>query len=83
MPFWLLKANAIEWGLMQACPSTANDVVILCVLAEPGHVCQVLLTVSHGADDITTPVSFDLKVGRSLSDLHLVLAVVYLSTPST
>lgn len=64
---------------MQACPSSADVVEVMCVLAEPGHVCQVVLTMSHGTDDITSPMSFDLRLGRTLDDLHLVLEVTFLT----
>lgn len=63
---------------VQVCPSSVAVVEVVCVLAEPGHVCQVLLTVSHGTDDVTSPVSFDLRVGHDLNDLHLVLEVLFL-----
>lgn len=49
------------------------------MLAEPGHVCQVVLTMSHGIDDVTSPVSFDLRLGRTLDELHLVLEVIFLT----
>jgi hypothetical protein len=64
---------------MQACPSSVDVVEVMCVLAEPGHVSQVVLTISHGTDDVTSPVSFDLRVGRTLDDLHLVLEVIFLT----
>lgn len=63
------KFKDIVW----ACPSSVDVVEVMCVLAEPGHVSQVVLTISHGTDDVTSPVSFDLRVGRTLDDLHLVL----------
>lgn len=63
---------------VQVCPSAVEVVEVVCVLAEPGHICQVLLTISHGADDVTSPVLFDLRVGRDLNNLHLVLEVLFL-----
>ncbi|XP_024361756.1 probable phosphoinositide phosphatase SAC9 [Physcomitrium patens] len=56
-----------------ACPTSVSVVEVMCVLAEPSHVCQVLLTIAHGTEDITSPVSFDLRVGRTLDNLHLVI----------
>jgi hypothetical protein len=63
------KYKDIVW----VCPEVAEVVEVICVLAEPAHICQVLLTTAHGADDTTSPVSFDLRVGRTLDELHLVL----------
>ncbi|KAL2622415.1 hypothetical protein R1flu_002620 [Riccia fluitans] len=54
------------------CPP-GNFVQLLIYLAEPCHVSQILLTVSHGADDTTSPGSLDISVGRTLKDLQLVL----------
>lgn len=60
---------------MQVCPPSSKGIEVVCVLAEPGHVCQVVLTISHGTDDVTSPVSFDLSLGRTLDDLHPVIEV--------
>jgi hypothetical protein len=65
---------------VKVCPEVAEVVEVICVLAEPAHICQVLLTTAHGADDTTSPVSFDLRVGRTLDELHLVLEVSFPST---
>lgn len=44
-------------------------------LGEPCHVCQLLLTVSHGADDSTYPSAVDVRTGRYLDGLKLVVEV--------
>lgn len=44
-------------------------------LGEPCHVCQLLLTISHGADDSTYPSTIDVRTGRHLDGLKLVLEV--------
>ncbi|KAL6556456.1 putative phosphoinositide phosphatase sac9 [Orobanche gracilis] len=52
----------------------AADVVELFIyLGEPCHVCQLLLTVAHGADDTTFPSTVDVRTGRYLDGLKLVL----------
>lgn len=48
-------------------------------LGEPCHVCQLLLTVAHGADDTTFPSTVDVRTGRHLDGLKLVLEVGYIS----
>ncbi|OAE30181.1 hypothetical protein AXG93_4295s1360 [Marchantia polymorpha subsp. ruderalis] len=55
------------------CPAGADSVQLLIYLAEPCHVCQILLTVAHGTDDTTSPGSFDVSTGRTLEDLKVVL----------
>lgn len=44
-------------------------------LGEPCHVCHLLLTISHGADDSTYPSTIDVRTGRNLDNLKLVLEV--------
>ncbi|KAL3635791.1 putative phosphoinositide phosphatase sac9 [Castilleja foliolosa] len=52
----------------------AADVVELFIyLGEPCHVSQLLLTVAHGADDTTFPSTVDVRTGRYLDGLKLVL----------
>ncbi|KAL2470130.1 putative phosphoinositide phosphatase SAC9 [Abeliophyllum distichum] len=52
----------------------AADVVELFIyLGEPCHVCQLLLTVAHGVDESTFPSTVDVRTGRSLDGLRLVL----------
>lgn len=60
--------------LLQVCPCSGK-VEVACVLAEAGHVCQVILSIAHGLDDMTYPVSFDLHIGRNMDELHLALEV--------
>ncbi|GJY95915.1 hypothetical protein Tco_0512276 [Tanacetum coccineum] len=42
-------------------------------LGEPCHVCQLLLTISHGADSSTFPSRVDVRTGRDLDGLKLVV----------
>jgi hypothetical protein len=56
------------------CPCSGK-VEVACVLAEAGHVCQVILSIAHGLDDMTYPMSFDLHIGRNMDELHLALEV--------
>ncbi|CAN0916183.1 Probable phosphoinositide phosphatase SAC9 [Linum grandiflorum] len=51
----------------------ADVVELFIYLGEPCHVCQLLLTVSHGADDSTCPSTVDVRTGRSLDGLKLVV----------
>ncbi|CAM6096439.1 unnamed protein product [Calypogeia fissa] len=55
------------------CPTSTESVELVLYLAEPCHVCQLLLTIAHGADDITSPGSFEIRTGRTLGELKLVL----------
>ncbi|XP_075098514.1 putative phosphoinositide phosphatase SAC9 isoform X4 [Nicotiana tabacum] len=63
------KRKAMTWVSPQA-----TDVVELFIyLGEPCHVCQLLLTVAHGSDDSTFPSTVDVRIGRYLDGLKLVL----------
>ncbi|MCD7467494.1 hypothetical protein HAX54_004954 [Datura stramonium] len=54
--------------------SQATDVVeVFIYLGEPCHVCQLLLTVAHGSDDSTFPSTVDVRTGRYMDELKLVL----------
>ncbi|KAK9157513.1 hypothetical protein Scep_004087 [Stephania cephalantha] len=55
------------------CPQAADVVEVYIYLSEPFHVCQLLLTVSHGVDDSTFPAAVDVRIGRNLDGLKLVL----------
>ncbi|KAK8703510.1 hypothetical protein V6N13_047167 [Hibiscus sabdariffa] len=55
------------------CPEAAAVVELFIYLGEPCHVCQLLLTVSHGADDTTYPSTVDVRTGRSLDGLRLLV----------
>ncbi|URE26923.1 SacI domain [Musa troglodytarum] len=55
------------------CPPAADVVELFIYLAEPGHVCEILLTISHGADDSTYPATVDVRTGCSIDGLKLVL----------
>lgn len=63
------KRKTMTWVTPQA-----TDVVELFIyLGEPCHVCQLLLTVAHGSDDSTFPSTVDVRTGRYLDGLKLVL----------
>lgn len=55
------------------CPQAADVVELFIYLGEPCHVCQLLLTISHGADDSTYPSTVDVRTGSNLDSLKLVL----------
>ncbi|KAK1320830.1 putative phosphoinositide phosphatase SAC9 [Acorus calamus] len=59
--------------LMWVCPPAADVMELFIYLAEPCHVCQLLLTISHGEDDSTYPATVDVRTGCSLDELKLVL----------
>ncbi|PON83295.1 SAC domain containing protein [Trema orientale] len=59
--------------LIWVCPQAADVVELFIYLGEPCHVCQLLLTISHGADDSTYPSTIDIRTGRNLDGLKLVL----------
>lgn len=65
--------------MLQVCPQAADVVELFIYLSEPCHVCQLLLTVSHGADDMTFPSTVDVRTGRDLDGLKLVLEVSFIS----
>lgn len=71
--------------LLQVCPQAADVVELFIYLGEPCHVCQLLLTVSHGADDSTFPSTVDVRTGRNLDGLKLVVEVcsLILSFPTS
>ncbi|KAI3986711.1 hypothetical protein MKX01_014249 [Papaver californicum] len=58
--------------LIWVCPQAADVVELFVYLAEPCHVCQLLLTISHGADDSTFPATVDVRTGCDLDGLKLV-----------
>ncbi|XP_020520412.1 probable phosphoinositide phosphatase SAC9 isoform X2 [Amborella trichopoda] len=55
------------------CSPAADIVELFVYLGEPCHVCQLLLTVSHGAEDSSFPVMVDVRTGTNLDELKLVL----------
>lgn len=59
--------------LVWVCPPAADVVELFIYLAEPCHVCQLLLTVSHGEDDSSYPATIDVRTGCSIDELKLVL----------
>lgn len=58
--------------LIWVCPQEADVMEIYIYLGEPCHVSQLLLTISHGADDSTSPSTVDVRTGSSLDGLKLV-----------
>ncbi|CAI0547792.1 unnamed protein product [Linum tenue] len=63
------KRTNLTWVTQQ----DADVVELFIYLGEPCHVCQLLLTVSHGTDDSTSPSTVDVRTGRSLDGLKLVV----------
>ncbi|KAL5972948.1 putative phosphoinositide phosphatase sac9 [Asimina triloba] len=59
--------------LIWVCPPAADVVELFIYLAEPCHVCQLLLTISHGAEDSYFPATVDVRTGSNLDGLKLVL----------
>ncbi|CAN7128740.1 unnamed protein product [Brassica rapa subsp. narinosa] len=66
-----IKRKDITW----LCPQAADVMELFIYLSEPCHVCQLLLTISHGADDLTSPSTVDVRTGRHIEDLKLVVEV--------
>lgn len=77
---YLILPKYVYLFLSQICPQPADVVEIIIYLGEPCHVCQLLLTISHGADDSTYPSTVDVRTGRHLDGLKLVLEVCILSS---
>lgn len=63
------KRKDIVWVF----PPAADVVELFIYLSEPGHVSQLLLTVSHGAEDSSYPSTVDVRTGNNLDGLKLVL----------
>ncbi|KAG8369402.1 hypothetical protein BUALT_Bualt14G0007400 [Buddleja alternifolia] len=63
------KRKDLIWVSAQA----ADVVELFIYLGEPCHVCQLLLTIAHGADDTTFASTVDVRTGRCLDSLKLVL----------
>ncbi|KAM0066946.1 putative WW domain, SAC domain, WW domain superfamily protein [Helianthus debilis subsp. tardiflorus] len=59
--------------LIWVSPQAADVMELFIHLGEPCHVCQVLLTISHGADSSTFPSRVDVRTGRDLDRLKLVV----------
>lgn len=59
--------------LIWVCPQAADVMEVFIHLGEPCHVCQLLLTISHGADTSTFPSRVDVRTGRDLDGLKLVV----------
>ncbi|KAG9455349.1 hypothetical protein H6P81_008253 [Aristolochia fimbriata] len=54
-------------------PPAADVVELFIYLSEPCHVCQLLLTVLHGAEESSCPATVDVRTGPNLDELKLVL----------
>ncbi|XP_024545394.1 probable phosphoinositide phosphatase SAC9 isoform X1 [Selaginella moellendorffii] len=65
--------NVKHKDLIWVCPSAAEFVQFYIFLSEPCHVCQLLLTVGHGMEDMSSPTSFDVRTGRQIDEMKLVL----------
>nr|XP_043609995.1 probable phosphoinositide phosphatase SAC9 [Erigeron canadensis] len=63
------KQKDLLWVSQQA----ADIIQLFIYLGKPCHVCQLLLTISHGADDSTYPSTVDVRTGRDLDVLKLVV----------
>nr|GFC89971.1 probable phosphoinositide phosphatase SAC9 isoform X1 [Tanacetum cinerariifolium] len=61
--------------LIWVCPQAADVMELFIYLGEPCHVCQLLLTISHGADSSTFPSRVDVRTGPDLDGLKLVVEV--------
>ncbi|KAK8964395.1 putative phosphoinositide phosphatase SAC9 [Platanthera guangdongensis] len=59
--------------LIWVCSPAADVVELFIYLAEPCHVCQLLLTVTHDGDDSSYPATVDVRTGCSVDELKLVL----------
>lgn len=59
--------------LIWVCPQAADVIELFIYLGEPCHVCQLLLSVAHGADDSTYPSTIDVRTGRHIDGLKLVV----------
>ncbi|XP_071736155.1 probable phosphoinositide phosphatase SAC9 [Rutidosis leptorrhynchoides] len=59
--------------LIWVSPQGADVMELFIHLGEPCHVCQLLLTISHGADTSTYPSRVDVRTGRDLDGLKLVV----------
>lgn len=80
---FLFEAGSLSSKLLllsyQVSAQAADVVELFIYLGEPCHVCELLLTVAHGADDTTFPSTLDVRTGRNLDGLKLVLEVGYIS----
>lgn len=75
-----LSSKLIAFVCTHQVSAQAADVVELFIyLCEPCHVCELLLTIAHGADDTTFPSTVDVRTGRYMDGLKLVLEVGYIS----
>ncbi|XP_062210444.1 probable phosphoinositide phosphatase SAC9 [Phragmites australis] len=59
--------------LIWVCQTGADYVELFIYLGEPCQICQLLLTVSHGAEDSSYPATVDVRLGSSIDALKLVV----------
>ncbi|KAI5078715.1 hypothetical protein GOP47_0006386 [Adiantum capillus-veneris] len=64
-----IKSKDVIW----VCPVTAEIVEVFIFLSKACHICQLLLTIAHGLSDDTSPASFDVRAGRYIDSLKLVI----------
>ncbi|GAQ84463.1 Sac domain-containing Phosphoinositide Phosphatase [Klebsormidium nitens] len=73
----LFPAQALLTGLPKGaswvCPSAAEVLEVYVFLSEPCHVSQLVISVAHGTDDSTVPRSFDVRAGRTLDAMKVLL----------
>ncbi|KAL8232512.1 hypothetical protein R6Q57_002290 [Mikania cordata] len=65
--------NFKQKDLIWVSPQEADVMELFIHLGEPCHICQVLLTISHGADSSTFPSRVDVHTGRDIDGLKLVV----------
>ena len=70
-----MLSTKYKFLFIQVCPQVADVTELFIYLGEPCHVCQLLLTISHGADSSTFPSRVDVRTGRDLDGLKLVVEV--------
>jgi hypothetical protein len=63
-------------SLLQVCQQGTDYIELFIYLREPCQVCQLLLTVSHGAEDSSYPASVDVRLGSCIDALKLVVEVI-------
>lgn len=61
--------------LLQVCSPAADVLELFIYLEEPCHVCELLVTISHGGDDSSFPGTVDVRTGCNLDALDLVVKV--------
>ncbi|CAA6664754.1 unnamed protein product [Spirodela intermedia] len=74
-PFLLsFKKKDMTW----VCSPAADVLELFIYLEEPCHVCELLVTISHGGDDSSFPGTVDVRTGCNLDALDLVVKGAHL-----